>query len=115
MDWREAAFIVIGGVKLALVLHRRSKRQGLAAGPGAEVDHLLPGGCSGKQSGKLRALVLHLDHALDEGRLGMNGGRLRVGTEPDAQSQRRPGGLLRFKLFKCSLSPFKLCFKCVDP
>ena len=81
VDRREPALVVVGGVELALVLHRRRERQRLAAGAGAEVDHLLAGLGAGKQRGKLRALVLDLDQALDEGRLGMDRRALGVGAQ----------------------------------
>src|SRR6202007_1944090 len=46
-------------------------RQRLAAGAGAEIDHLLTGLRRRKQCRELRALVLHLDRALDEILFGM--------------------------------------------
>ena len=62
----------VGGIELSLVLHGGGERQRLAAGAGAEIDHLLAGLRAGKQRGELRAFVLHFDQALDEGRLGMD-------------------------------------------
>ncbi len=90
MDRREAPLVVVGGVELALVLHHGGKRQRLAAGAGAEIEHLLAGLGAGKQRGKLRAFVLHLDHAFQEGRLGMDRRALGVGGKTDAQAPRRP-------------------------
>ena len=90
VDRREAPLVVVGGVELALVLHRRRERQRLAAGAGAEIDHLLAGLGVGQQRGKLRAFVLDFDQALDEGRLGMDRRAAGIGGEHDAQAVRRP-------------------------
>src|SRR6187200_3391040 len=40
MDWRETALVIVSGVDLALARHRGGQRQRLAAGAGAQVDHL---------------------------------------------------------------------------
>ena len=72
VDRRQPALVDVGGVDLAAVFHRRRERQRLAAGAGAEIDHLLAGLCAGKERGKLRALVLDFDQALEKGRLGVD-------------------------------------------
>ena len=41
VDRRQPPLVVVGGEDLALVLHHRRQRQRLAAGAGAEIDHLL--------------------------------------------------------------------------
>ena len=53
----------------------------LAAGAGAEIDHLLARLGAGKQRGQLRAFVLHLDHAFEESGLGMDRRALGVGGQ----------------------------------
>src|SRR5207237_9926585 len=50
----------------ALAAHHRCQRQGLAAGAGAEIDHLLAGLGRGEQGRESRALVLDLDGARSE-------------------------------------------------
>ena len=71
-------------------MHRRRQRERLAAGAGAQIDHVLARLCTGEQRGELRALVLHLHHALDERRLGVDRRILGIGLERDAQPERRP-------------------------
>ena len=98
MDRRQPPLVGIGGVDLALVLHRGGERQRLAAGAGAEIDHLLAGLCAGQQRGKLRAFVLDFDQAFDEGRLGMDRGAFRAGVELDAQAGGRPARRLGMEI-----------------
>ena len=81
VDRRQPPLVVVGGEDLSLVLHHGGKRQRLAAGAGAEIDHLLAGLGAGKQRGQLRTFVLHFDHALEEGRLGMDRRALGVGRQ----------------------------------
>ena len=90
IDRRQLPLVVVGRDQPALALHHRRQRQGLAAGAGAEIDHLLAGLCGRQQRRQLRALVLHLDRALDEILLGMDAGIAGVGAEFDAQAERRP-------------------------
>ena len=90
VDRRELALVVVGRDQPALALHHRRQRQRLAAGAGAEIDHLLAGLCRRQQRRELRALVLHLDGALDEILLGMDAGIARIGAKLDAQADRRP-------------------------
>ena len=97
---RQPPLVGIGRVELAVVLHRGRERERLAAAAGAEIEHLLAGLRSGQQRGELRALVLDFDHALHEGRLGMNGRRLGVGRVDDAQPDRRPAGRRRVEVGK---------------
>ena len=99
MDRRQLALVAVGRDQPALALHHRRQRQRLAAGAGAEIDHLLAGFCRREHRGELRALVLHLDRALDEILLGMDAGVAGVGAEFDAQAEsatmasvRRRGG-----------------------
>ena len=110
VDRRKPALVVVGGVELPLVLHRGRERERLAAGAGAEIDHLLAGPGVGKQRGKLRAFVLDFDLALDEGRLGVHRRTAGVGAEHDAQTERRPprrrgrkNGKLGGRLLACRL------------
>ncbi len=98
VDRREPSLVEIGGVDLAVIFHCRRQRQRLAAGAGAEIDHLLARLGARQQRGDLRALVLHLDHALDEGGLGMDRGVLGVGRERDAKPDRRPARRLRIEV-----------------
>ena len=98
MDRRQLPLVVIGRDQPALALHHRRQRQGLAAGPGAKIDHLFAGFGAGKQRRQLRALVLNLDGALDEILLGMNAGIAGVGAEVDAQARRRPRRRLRAEM-----------------
>ena len=98
VDRRQPALVEIGGVELAAVLHRRRERERLAAGAGAEIDHLLARLGAREQRGELRALVLHLDQALDEGALGVDGGILGIGRKRDAKPDRRPARGLRRKI-----------------
>src|SRR5262245_46852688 len=86
VDGREPSLVGVGGVELPVILHHRGERQRLAAGAGTEVDHLLARLGGGKERRELRGLVLHLDHALDEGGLGVDRRRLGVGGERDAQA-----------------------------
>ena len=81
VDRREPALVVVGGVDLALVLHRGRQRQRLAAAAGAEIDHLLAGLGAGEQRRKLRAFVLDFDQALEIGGLGMDRRALGVGAQ----------------------------------
>ncbi len=90
MDRRQLPLVVVGRDQPALALHHRRQRQGLAAGAGAEIDHLLAGFRRRQQRGELRALVLHFNGALDEIFLGMNAGIAGVGAKLDAQAERRP-------------------------
>ena len=90
VDRREPPLVVVGGEDLALVLHHGRERQRLAAGAGAEIDHLLARLGAREQGRKLRALVLHLDDAFDERRLGVDGRALGLGRQPDAQAPGRP-------------------------
>ena len=66
------------------------KRQRLAAGAGAEIEHLLAGLGAREQRRELRALVLHLDKALNEGRLGMDRRGFWRRRKRDAQAPGRP-------------------------
>ena len=88
VDRRQTALVVVGGIELALVLHHRGQRQGLAPRPGTEIDHLLAGRGAREEGGELRAFVLHLDHAFEEGRLGMDRRALGIGRQADAQAPR---------------------------
>jgi hypothetical protein len=90
IDRRQLPLVVVGGDQPALALHQRCQRQGLAAGAGAEIDHLLARPGRRQQGRELRALVLHFNRALDEILLGVNAGIARVGAEFDAQADRRP-------------------------
>src|SRR3984893_5331849 len=64
----ESGPIAVGRVDLALVLHRRGKRQGFAARARAKIEHLLAWFCEGKNRGELRAFVLNFGKAFDVGR-----------------------------------------------
>ena len=90
MDRREAALVGIGGVNLPVVLHRGRQGQRLAAGPGAEIDHLFARLRSRQQRGELRAFVLDFDQSLDKGMLGMDRRTFGAGIELDPQPDRRP-------------------------
>ena len=90
MDRRQPPLVIVGGEDLALVLHHGGERQRLAAGAGAEIDHLLAGLGDGEQGRKLRALVLHLDHPFQESGLGMDRRALGVGGKANTQTPRRP-------------------------
>ena len=79
MDRRQPPLVVVGGEDLALVLHHGGQRQRLAAGAGAEIEHLLAGLGAGEQRRQLRALVLNFDQTFKKGRLGVNRGALGVG------------------------------------
>ena len=94
MDRREPALVAVGRVDLAVILHHRRERQGLAARAGAQVDHLLAAPRACEQRGELRTLVLHFDHALDERRLRVDRGAFRLCPQTDAQAERRPSGWL---------------------
>ena len=48
-DRREPVAVGIVGEDLAAILHARGERQRLAAGAGAEIEHLLAGLCAGQQ------------------------------------------------------------------
>ena len=86
---REPARVAVGGVDLAVVGHHRGERQRLAAAAGAEVDHLLAGPHRRQERRELRALVLDLDPALDECRLGLDRRAAPVRARRDAQAERR--------------------------
>ncbi len=63
MDRGEPPLVTVGRVNLAVIFHRRGQRQSLAAGAGAQIDHLLAGLGAREQRGKLRAFVLDFDLA----------------------------------------------------
>jgi hypothetical protein len=92
VDGRQAPLVVVGRIDLAAVLHESCERKCLAAGTGAKIDHVLAGARLRQKSGKLRALVLHLDPPLDEGGLGMDRRVLGLGAKRNAQAPRRPAG-----------------------
>ena len=79
----------VGGVDLALVIHRRGERQSLAARARAKVEDLHAGLGFGEERGELRALVLQLDEALDIGRVGGERRRAPVRAHGDAQAHGR--------------------------
>ena len=79
----------VGGVDLALVLHRGGERQRLAARARAKVEDLHAGLGFREQRGELRALVLQLDEALDVGRVGGERRRAAVRAHGDAQAHGR--------------------------
>ena len=74
-----------------MIAHRGRERERLAAAPGAEVDHLVAWPGARDHGGELRALVLDLDLALEEGRIRLDGGRLLAGAMDDPQADRRVG------------------------
>ena len=83
---------------LTAVFHRRSERERLAAGTGAEIQHLFSRSGASKQRRDLRAFVLHLEPALQESRFG---GDRRVATlraQRNAQAGRRPARWLRLEM-----------------
>ena len=88
-DRRKAMRVGVGGVDLALVLHRGGERQRLAARARAKVEDLHAGLGFGEERGELRALVLQLDEALDIGRVGGERRRAAVRAHGDAQADRR--------------------------
>ncbi len=90
MDRRQLPLVVVSRDKPALALHHGGQRQRLAAGARAQVDHLFPRFCRRQQRRELRALVLHLDAALDEDFFGLQARVAGIGAERDAQAQRRP-------------------------
>ena len=114
IDRRELALVVIGRDQPALALHHRRERQRLAAGAGAEIDHLLAGLCGREQRGQLRALVLDFDGALDEIFFRVNAGIARVGAELDAQADRRPRRFLRAEMPERGQHLFALGLQRVD-
>src|SRR5207249_1516496 len=79
-----------GCVELPPIFHDGGEGERLAAGAGADVDYLLAGFGPAGQRCELRAFVLHLDHAFDEGGLGMDGRALGVSIKRKAQTDRRP-------------------------
>src|SRR5262249_37703958 len=110
MNRSKAPLVRIGCIDLSPVFHDGGKRERLAAGAGADVDHLLAGLGPAEERRELRAFILHLDHALDEGRLGMDGGTLGVGIKRKAQTERRPACGHGIKVRECSIGrlPFRL-------
>ncbi len=95
MQWREPARIEVGREQAAAIGHQRGERQRLAAGSGAEVDHRLAGLCSCQQGDELRALVLDLEAAGEEGRFGLERWPSPVHAGLEAQRIGRPGAGLR--------------------
>src|SRR5262249_22998808 len=87
---REAALVEVGGKDLPAVPQQRGERQRLAAGAGAEVDHLVAGPRARQERGELRALVLHLDMAGEKFWLGVDRDVTGIGRKRDAQADRRP-------------------------
>ncbi len=79
----------VGGVDLALVLHRGGERQRLAACARAKVEDLHAGLGFREERGELRTLVLQLDEALDVGRVGGERRRAAVRAHGDAQADGR--------------------------
>jgi hypothetical protein len=81
----ELALVDVGCVNLTAVFHDGCQRQRLAAGAGREIDNLFAGLGAGEQRRKLGALVLNLDLAFAERRLGVDRRVLGIGGEPNAQ------------------------------
>ena len=79
----------VGGVDLPLVPHRGGERQRLAARARAKVEDLHAGLGFGEERGKLRALVLQLDEALDVSRIGRERRRAAVRAHGDAHAHGR--------------------------
>ena len=76
----------VAGHELALVLHRCGQRQGLAAGPGAEIGDPLAGLGIHQQRDELGAFVLHLDQP---GLEALQAGERRPSRHPQAQRGER--------------------------
>ena len=66
MDRCQPALVAIGRIDLAAIFHRCGERQRLAAGAGAEVEHLFARFAAGEQSGELRTFVLDFDLAFED-------------------------------------------------
>src|SRR3954463_15756334 len=73
-----------------MILHRPCERERLAAGAGAEIDHVLARLRAREKRRELGSLVLHLYHALNERGLSMDRGILGAGFERNPQPERRP-------------------------
>ena len=80
MDRRQPPLVVVGGEDLPLVLHHGGKRQRLAAGAGAEIDHLLAGFGAAQQRRELGAFILNFHHTLKKGRFGMDWRGFGIGS-----------------------------------
>ena len=91
MQRREPAAVEIGREDAALIAHQRRQRQRLAAGTRTEIDHGLARSRSSQRSDQLRALVLDLELAGEEGGLALQRRPAAVGTGLEAQRIRRPG------------------------
>ena len=106
VDRREAALVEIGRVDLAALLHHGRERQRLAAGAGAEIDHLLAGLGAAQQRGELRAFVLHFDHALEKRRLGMD--RRAFGVRRPSRCAGRPATSASASTSRCASASRRL-------
>ncbi len=76
-DWREARLVGVPGMDLPLVFERRRQRQRLAATAGAIIEDLFAGLREDEIGDDLAALVLDLEPALLESRLGLDVGHAR--------------------------------------
>ena len=115
MNRGKPSFVRIRCVELPAIFHHGGKRERLAARAGAHVDHLLAGLGGGEQCGKLRAFVLHLHYAFDEGRLGMDRRALGIGVERKAQTEGRPARGHGIEMGKRSADRLPFGFERVDP
>jgi hypothetical protein len=115
VDRHEAALIGVSRVDLAAVLHRRGKRQRLAAGAGAKIDDLLARLGAGKERGELRAFVLDFDAAFEEQRFGMNCRAFGIRGKTDAKANWRPSRRFGVKMRELGQRVFAGAGKRIDP
>ena len=73
-----------------------------------------PGFAPAEQRGQLRALVLHLDHAFEESRLGMDRRAFGVGRKPHAQGPGRPAARLGLQVGQHAGNLVAVGLQCVD-
>ena len=108
----EAFFQHVAGNQPALVLHARGNRQGLAAGPGAEIHDLMARFRIGQQTYELRALILNFILPGFE-RVGRSQRRPAI----DSDAQRRPAGGFPFDARGCERrdGAFPVSLDPVDP
>src|SRR5690606_16681833 len=116
VDRRQPGPITIVGEDLALVLHLGGHGEGLAAGTGAKVEHLLTGLRPRQQRRELAALVLHLEPALEPRLVGLDIRRAAVRpTGRDAKADRRDRGGFGMETLQRLQDPRRIRFERVDP
>ena len=115
IDRRQTLAVGIMGMDLAAIVHRSRQGQRLAAGTGAEVEHLPAGRRARKERGDLRSLVLDFEPALLEAGFHLDIGMATIALDRrDAHADRRQGARLRRKGLESRQHALAIGFQRVD-